>query len=195
MTDIYNDIAITPKSDAASISGDDTTWRLVADINTGDFPITFPILKHLLSTSASVGEDHDLFAKLPSDIASEARLYTRLITSVINGSTDIPAARVLRFLDGHRDIQLSMINFLCFESSPVARSLAKNIFQAALEGDAVHVIKVILSRNEWIDVNESVCHYRGGISTPLQKAALHGSLKVIKHPIERKVDVNKLLPT
>ncbi|KAI1381172.1 hypothetical protein F4677DRAFT_402343 [Hypoxylon crocopeplum] len=158
-------------------------------------PVTFPpVPKSLLSENLLVGEEQNPFALLPNSVELEARLYSRLIASVINGFAgleNMPAAGVLKFLNRHKATQLLMIEFLVSSSSPVAKSLAENIFQAALEADDVDIVKYLIDHSKLVDANETVCHDHGRRCTPLQKAAVNLSFGVLRLLISRKVDVNK----
>ncbi|KAI8944850.1 hypothetical protein F4801DRAFT_570355 [Xylaria longipes] len=154
-----------------------------------------PGFRSLFSTETFFGED---FTKLPNDVAidvaTEARLYSRLITSVINGFAglnNIPAAGVLVFLNRHQTTSLSIIPFLCSDLSPVAKAFTENIFRAALEQDNVSIINFLLGHSKLVHANDSVCLYRGQRYTPIEIAAMNQSLGVIELLLEQNVDVNK----
>lgn len=151
-------------------------------------------LERFISTDVFVGEEQSQFSMLSHDVALEARLYSRLIASVINGFTDlekIPAASILRFLYGHEGMRSFIMKLLTISSSPSAKSLAENIFQGALESDNADMIKYLLNNTTLIDANETVCHYRGERYTPLEKATMNQSFRVIRLLISQKVDINK----
>ncbi|RYC65394.1 hypothetical protein CHU98_g802 [Xylaria longipes] len=157
-----------------------------------------PGFRSLFSTETFFGED---FTKLPNDVAidvaTEARLYSRLITSVINGFAglnNIPAAGVLVFLNRHQTTSLSIIPFLCSDLSPVAKAFTENIFRAALEQDNVSIINFLLDHSKVVHANDSVCLYHGERYTPIQIAAINQSLGVLELLLERNVDVNKSFP-
>ncbi|KAI1207971.1 uncharacterized protein F4807DRAFT_452528 [Annulohypoxylon truncatum] len=203
--DVYGNISPTTSTRRAMLNPNSSlVWQFLACMDqkhsgsasrTGAFRLA---LNNLFSAQFFTGEVPDLFAILPNDVAPEARLYARLIASVINGFADLRGIRradVLKFLNRHTAIQLLMVEFMCSNSGPVARSLAENIFQAALEADDVDVIRSLLDHNGLIDANETVCHYRGGRWTPLEKAAICKSIRVIKLLISRKVDINKSFRT
>lgn len=163
--------------------------------NTEHSPGTFPPpLEKLLSTDVFVGEEQSQFSMLQHDVVPEARLYSRLIRSVINGFTSvekIPTASILRFLCDHKDMRSLMMKLLTISSSPSAKSLTENIFQGALESDNSDMIKYLLNNTTLIDANETVCHYRGERYTPLEKATMNQSFRVIRLLISQKVDINK----
>ncbi|KAI1751521.1 hypothetical protein F4782DRAFT_504254 [Xylaria castorea] len=157
-----------------------------------DFPL---VLRDLLSLETLFGED---FAKLPSNVtsyvATEARLYCRLIQSAINGFAGlegIPAAGILKFLNKNHTTSLSMIPFLGSDSNPATKSLTENIFTAALEQDNVSIVNYLLTYRKSVHANDTVCYYCGERYTPLEIAAINQSYGVIKLLVEQNVDVNK----
>ncbi|KAI1078495.1 hypothetical protein F5B20DRAFT_547226 [Whalleya microplaca] len=158
-------------------------------------PEAFPLpLKVLLSIESLVGEEQSVFDILPNNVASEARFYSRLMALVMNGFTgleNIPAAGVLRFLNRHQAIQLWMIEFLVSNSSPVAKSLTENIFQAAIEADNVDIVKYLLDHSKLIDANDTICFYSGERYTPFEKATIMGSFGVLRLLISQNANVNK----
>ncbi|KAF2967671.1 hypothetical protein GQX73_g5908 [Xylaria multiplex] len=160
--------------------------------------VTFiSILDNILSPECFFGEE---FSKPPKNASTEftveTRLYSRLLTSFANGFAglrNIPVAGVLRFLSRHPTMQVSMIRFLSSNSEPVSKSLAENIFQAALEDDNVDIIKYLLDHSKLVHANNNVCHHRGWRCTPLEKAIQAKSFRAVKLLIGQMVDVNKSL--
>ncbi|KAI0439884.1 hypothetical protein F4803DRAFT_529368 [Xylaria telfairii] len=179
----------------AAIKGTDPT-TLGFMVNVEQHPVTHTrVLANLLSTKIFFGEG---FFEPPNDVAmdviTKARLYSRLTTSAINGFTglkNIPATGVLKFLIGHGAIQTLMIQFLGSNTGPVARSLAENIFQAALKADNDDIIEFLLDNTKLVDANDTVCHHYGQRYTPIEIAAMMLSSRVLKVLMDRKVDVNK----
>lgn len=155
-------------------------------------------LGYLLSTETFFGEEVvELQNDISIDVATEVRPYSRVITSVINGFTglkNIPAAGVLRFLTRHQATQASMIQLLGSNTGPVARSLAENLFRAAIEDDNVDIVKFLLDHNKMVDANDTVCHLNGSRYTPLEIAAMKQSFGVLRLLVRRNVDVNKSFP-
>lgn len=133
---------------------------------------------------------------LPNSLISEARLYARLTTTAINGFAtleQIPAPCVLRLLNRNLNIQKLMVEFLRANSGPVARSLAENMFQAAIQADNVEVVRYLLNQTNLVDANNTICYHFGGKGAPLIIAGRSRSFKTIKLLISRKVDVNKVI--
>ncbi|KAI0412569.1 hypothetical protein F5X98DRAFT_391834 [Xylaria grammica] len=151
-------------------------------------------VKGLLSTETFFGEAFTFPEEVAISVATEARLYSRLITSVINGFTDlkgIPAPGVLKFLNRHQTTTISMISFLSSNSSPVAKSLAENILPIALELDDVNTVSFLLHHSGCVDANDAVSVYRGERYTPLQIAARSQSHSSVTLLVKLNVNVNK----
>lgn len=156
------------------------------------------IIKFLFSTEDYFGEH---FLKPPHHlslwIVAEARLYSRLITSCINGFVGLQGTSptgVLRYLSQHPTTDSLMLQIMSTTSSPSMMELAANIFQAALESDNVDIVKFLLLRSAWFHANDTVCVYRGARCTPIEIAAANHSFAVLELLIGTDgVDVNKSL--
>ncbi|KAI0975850.1 hypothetical protein F4678DRAFT_285152 [Xylaria arbuscula] len=175
---------MTQPPSVATTSEDQSTRRHTA----------ISVLNYLLSTETFFGES---FAEPPNGLAAqltvEARLYSRLITSAVNGLSclkNIPASGVLRFLSRHPAMQVSIIRLLS-SAHPTNKSLAENIFRAALEDDNVEVVKFLLHDTKLVHANNTVCYYKGERYTPLSKAILERSYGVVKFLVDLKTDINK----
>ncbi|OTA69958.1 ankyrin [Hypoxylon sp. EC38] len=154
------------------------------------------VYNNLLSEEIFVGEEQIRFDMLSSDDAVECRLYTRLITSMINGYSGlegIPAPSVLRFLTRHHNIRSTLFHFLRSNSKYAAKSLAESTFQAAIEADDVNVAKLLIELR-LVDANETVCFVGAGRRTPLEKAAIEQSFGIIRLLLNLNVDINKSYP-
>ncbi|KAI1123984.1 hypothetical protein F5Y10DRAFT_285544 [Nemania abortiva] len=174
--------------------------NFLTDIRTfateGELPAAAALaVANLLSATPSFREEPIKPPKHVSiDVITEARLYSRLVASIINGFTGlekIPAAGVLMFLNKHQATSLLMIRLLSSNTDPVTKSLAENIFQAALEQDNVEITSFLLDNSNLEDTIDVSYHYRGENYTPLGAAILHSSFRVAKLLVERDVDVNK----
>ncbi|KAI0415051.1 ankyrin repeat-containing domain protein [Xylaria grammica] len=153
-----------------------------------------PSLNNLLSIETFFGEG---FTEPPNNVAmrfsAEAHLYSRLITSVVNGFAgveNIPAAGILRSLSRHPTTRMSMDQFLRLGQSPVHKSLAENIFQAALKDDNVDVVRYLLN-SSLVQVNPIEGYDRGSRYTVLERAAGAESFGVLRFLVTRSVDINK----
>ncbi|KAI1095007.1 hypothetical protein F5B19DRAFT_395825 [Rostrohypoxylon terebratum] len=173
-------------------------WQLFVDINNSTQKLIDiqPSVKFLFSSRVLVGERQNQLATPPNDLGPEARLYARFIAIAINGFAGlktIPAPCVLRFLNGNFNVQESMVKFLSSTSGPVARSLAENMFRAAIEADDVDVAKYLLDQTDLIDANNTVLCYSVFKDTPLIRAARCRSFKIMELLINRRVDVNNTI--
>ncbi|KAI1735272.1 hypothetical protein F4680DRAFT_470180 [Xylaria scruposa] len=188
----------TSTRDFMSISCDLTSDLLSSkgSVGTGRHPTNIHlVLRNLLSKETLFGED---VIKPPSDatdnVATEARLYSRLIQSIINGFAGlegVPAAGVLRFLNKNHTMSLSMVMLLSSSWNPATQSLTENIFKAALEQDNVSIVNFLLNHSGSVHANDTVCYYRGVKYTPFEMALINQSYGVVELLLERHVDVNK----
>lgn len=154
-------------------------------------PSSLPVLSYLLSEETFVGEQQRQI--LLSDDAFESRLYSRLIRSIVNGFAgleNIPTSGILKFLNRNRRAQSLLIRFLRSGPSCEAKSLAENIFQAALEADDIKIVQLLLELR-LVDANGTVCLCNRQRHTPLQLAVRKQSFGVIGFLLDSKVDVNK----
>ncbi|KAI1128093.1 hypothetical protein F5Y10DRAFT_292347 [Nemania abortiva] len=153
------------------------------------------IPNRLYSRNVFAGEDWSLLGKIPEAVAAEARIDIRLITSFINGCTDlgnIPYGAALKFLQRSHDMEVGVFNYFDTASDSVAISFAESIFSASVESDTLPIVIYLLNK-KLVDVNKAVCHFRGERYTPLEAAAINQSLSVVKYFVSR-VDVNKTFP-
>ncbi|GAW19441.1 hypothetical protein ANO14919_089280 [Xylariales sp. No.14919] len=157
-----------------------------------------PSLNNLLSIETFFGEE---FTEPPNNAArrfsAEARLYSRLITSVVNGFAaveNIPAAGILRSLSRHPTTRMSMDQFLSLSQSPVHKSLAENIFQAALEDDNVDVVRYLLN-SSLVQAIPTEGYDRGPRYKVLKTLAIGKSFRVLRFLVTRSVDINKPFDT
>lgn len=124
--------------------------------------------------------------------AFETNFARTLIFSILNGFAgldSVPMEEILRFLNRFVVNKL-LLDIL--EQSPrhVSRTLADNIFRAAIEATDANVVELLLGRR-LVDVNEIVCFHNGKKYTPIQRATALGSLNLIRSLIGRDADVNK----
>ncbi|KAI0103959.1 hypothetical protein GGR51DRAFT_561337 [Nemania sp. FL0031] len=130
---------------------------------------------------------------VPNSVANEARFYGRLVASAINGFPDfrnVPGHGVLTLLGKNITTVFSLMQILKAETTPLTKSLAENLFTAALEHDNSSIIEFLLG-TQLVDANDSICWFNLGRYTPLELASETGSLKSVELLIQRRVDVNK----
>ncbi|KAK2605550.1 hypothetical protein N8I77_008379 [Diaporthe amygdali] len=131
-------------------------------------------------------------ALVTSDQAFETSFARMLLFSMLNGFTglnDVPVENMLRFLNR------SIVNKLLLdilEQCPqyVSRTLADNIFRAAIEATNTNVVNLLLDR-KLVDVNETVCHTPWKKQTPIERASELMSLNLMRSLIDAGADVNK----
>lgn len=150
-----------------------------------------PNLQHFLRKLGSQvpGESSAL---ITGDQAFETKFARLLLFSVLNGFAgldDVPMENLLRFLNRFVVNKL-LLDIL--EQCPrhVSRTLADNIFRAAIEATDTDVVKLLLDR-KLVDANETVCFQQGMKWTPIQRASEMRSLRLMQALIEAGADVNK----
>lgn len=150
-----------------------------------------PNLQHFLRMLGSQvpGESSAL---ITDDQAFETKFARVLLFSLLNGLAgleDVPMENILRFLN--RFVVNKLILDI-LEQCPqhVSRTLADNIFRAAIEATDTDIVKLLLDR-KLVDVNETVCFHVWGRWTPIQRASELGSLRLMQALIDRGADVNK----
>lgn len=150
-----------------------------------------PDLQHFLCRLSSQvpGEESAL---ITNDQTFETKFARVLLLSVLNGFAgldDVPMENILRFLNRFVVNKL-LLDIL--EQSPqhVSRTLADNIFRAAIEAADTNVVKLLLDR-KLVDANETVCLYGRRKYTPIQRASQLRSLRLMQVLIDAGADVNK----
>lgn len=131
-------------------------------------------------------------ALITDDHAFETKFARVLLFSMLNGFAgldDLPMENILRFLN------LFVVNKLLLdilEQCPrhVSRTLADNIFRAAIEATDINVVNLLLDRR-LVDANETVCFQQGMKWTPIQRASELRSLRLIRALINAGAKVNK----
>ncbi|KAI1089162.1 ankyrin [Rostrohypoxylon terebratum] len=123
---------------------------------------------------------------------SDVDLHRLLLYSAANGFAgmdDIPIELVLRFLDSSKTTSLLSQNFRR-NASPVAKSLAENLFRAAIESCDRHKIRSFLQTG-LVDVNNTPCFSDGEKLTPIERAAQLQAVEVVHELLTFKADINK----
>ncbi|KAL1849135.1 hypothetical protein Daus18300_013384 [Diaporthe australafricana] len=124
--------------------------------------------------------------------AFETNFARMLLFSMLNGFAglnDVPMENILRFLNR---IVVNKLLLDILEQCPrhVSRTLADNIFRAAIEDKDTKIVKFLLDR-KLVDVNGTVCFHNGEKCTPIARAASLKSLKLLRSLIDADADVNK----
>lgn len=147
-------------------------------------------------------QDHDSFENMtglvPKDVIFDSPFHIALLFSIANGFAglrNIPSGAILKMLQ--KDHQMSSRLFDCLRSCPpaLAKSLADNLFRAAVEACDEQAVIIILqtTRNSpnAIDPNEIVCKLEGRLYTPIELAAKFRHLGIVKTLLAANADVNK----
>lgn len=135
------------------------------------------------------GESADL---ITNDQAFETRFARTLLFSMLNGFAgldDIPTENILKFLNRFV-INKLLLGILKQCSQYVLRTLADNIFRAAIEAADTKVLALLLG-HKLVDVNETICLYKGRKYTPIERAAVLGCPKFVKSLIDAGADAEK----
>ncbi|KAI1081604.1 ankyrin [Whalleya microplaca] len=129
----------------------------------------------------------------PSQMTTEAELHRLLLYSSANGFLgleDIPIKCVFRFLNQNSNVTSLLTRLFRDNPSHVVRSLAENLFRAAIESGDHNTTRFLLQTG-LVDVNETVYLVDGRMYTPLGRAAELQRLGVIKELLRFKPEVNK----
>jgi ankyrin repeat protein len=123
---------------------------------------------------------------------TETRLVNVLLFSMMNGFVglqEIPIENILKTMD---HFSTSNLLFHILEKGPpfTSRTLADNMFRAAIEAQNERVVKLLLER-KLVDVNDTVCFFRNGRYTPVERAASLRALGLVRILVEANADVNK----
>lgn len=131
-------------------------------------------------------------ALIADDQAFETKFARFLLFSMLNGFSgldDLPMNSILRFLNRF-GVNKMLLDVL--EKCPqyILRTLADNVFRAAIEAADSNVVNLLLKR-QLVDVNETVCFYERRKYTPVERAAALSSLRLMRSLIDAGADVNK----
>lgn len=199
MTGTYGRWLTAPTPGALARTSNNVVYKFL-NIITNSIPTLkrqtlLPVLNHLFSLKDFAGEDWSQFSELAGDVALEARLDGRLIMSASNGFAGLdklPSAAALDILKRHPTSQLTMVNLWNSQPSSLVKSFAENAFRAYIAAVNIDIVQTLLDTG-LVDANKAVCRHSGERYTPLEYAAINQSFKVLKHLVDRKVDVNKSL--
>ncbi|KAI7779491.1 hypothetical protein LA080_000774 [Diaporthe eres] len=150
-----------------------------------------PNLRHFLRKLSSQVPGKSS-ALTTDDQAFETNFARALLFSVLNGFAgldDVPMENILRFLNR---FVVNKILLDILERCPrhVSRTLADNIFRAAIEATDADVVKLLLDR-KLVDAKETVCFQGRMKSNPIQRASELRSLRLMQALIGADADVNK----
>jgi hypothetical protein len=157
-------------------------------------------LLSLLHESPSQDESVMAVALATGDAIFDCPFYSALLFSISNGFAGlrtIPSGAVLKML--RKQQQISSRPFYCLRLCPpgLTKTLAENLFGAAVEACDEQAVIVILqtSRNSpnAIDPNEIVCEVgdQGRLYNPIEIAAKSRHLGIVQTLLAANADVNK----
>ena len=123
---------------------------------------------------------------------TETRLFRILLFSMMNGFVGldhIPMEDILKAM-GHFSTNKLLLQIL--EEGPpfTTRTLADNMFRAAIEAKDQRIVQLLLQR-KLVDVNDTVCFFRNKRYTPVERAASLMALELVKILVRADADVNK----
>jgi ankyrin repeat protein len=123
---------------------------------------------------------------------TETRLFRILLFSMMNGFVGldhIPMEDILKAM-GHFSTNKLLLQIL--EEGPpfTARTLADNMFRAAIEAKDQRIVQLLLQR-KLVDVNDTVCFFRNRRYTPVERAASLMALELVRILVAADADVNK----
>jgi ankyrin repeat protein len=118
------------------------------------------------------------------------RLLVFSITNNFAGLGDIPIAGILKFLGRYGSIDTMFRQVLKANPRHVAKSLAENLFKAAIEAQDSGIVKQLLDTS-FLEVNEIVCEVDRRKLTATERAAQLRDLKTMDLLLAARADVNK----
>ena len=123
---------------------------------------------------------------------TETRLVKLLLFSMMNGFVGLQEIPIENILKAMGYFSTSKLLLQILEKGPpfTSRTLADNMFRAAIEAQNERVVKLLLER-KLVDVNDTVCFFRSGRYTPVERAASLRALGLVIILVEANADVNK----
>jgi ankyrin repeat protein len=124
----------------------------------------------------------------------KALLYS--ITNGFAGLRNIPRSSILKLIRDDPQIQSHLIKLLNMSSYSLAKSLADNLFRAAVESCDPQAVAMIMNitRNSpeiAIDPNNIACELGGRDYTPVELAAKFRNIEIVQALLTAKADPNK----
>lgn len=131
----------------------------------------------------------------PTQELQDIEIHRLLLFSTANGFLGldgIPIETVLRFLTQTSNITPLLSRLFGDSPGPVAKSLAENLFRAAIEAGDHKAVKLLL-QTRLVDANNTICFAGETKYTPLERAAKLQRLKVVHELLRSKPNVNRTL--
>ncbi|KAK2613199.1 hypothetical protein N8I77_000126 [Diaporthe amygdali] len=142
---------------------------------------------------------HSGLALLGRNTTSSSHLFKALLYSFTNnfaGLRGVPRKSLLRILREHREIRTQMFEVVKSGPSSITKSLADNLFRAAVEGCDPDAVATIIHRTRddpriAIDPNEIACYFEGRDYTPIELAAKFRNIELVRILVASRADPNK----
>lgn len=169
-----------------------------------DIPDTEEILESLeslLPSNLNQGDADSRLGPSTTDAIFNSPFHTPLLYSILNGFAGVqslPLGSILKMLRSDLRISTRIFRYIQSNSFPCAKSLAENLFKAAIEDGDAQTVSIILEETSHtlnaIDPNEIVCQFQGRDYTPIELAAKFRNLEVVTL-LAAQSDVNKTYAT
>lgn len=130
---------------------------------------------------------------------STSSLFKTLLYSFTNnlaGLRDVPRKALMQLLREHHDIRTRLFEVIKSGHTNVAKSLADNLFRAAVEGCDADAVATIIHHTKSnakiaIDLNEIVCKLGHKDITPIELAAKFRNPELVRTLVASRADPNK----
>jgi len=149
-------------------------------------------LQSLLPGEATEDSNEKRYSLIAEDAILESKFYRLLLFSILNGFTglgDIPIAKILEFLAQHENIGMFFAQAMKVNPGYAAKSMAENLFKAAVEARQSHFVKHLLGTGLF-DINDIIFAH-GLRMTAIEKVVATHDPKILEIIINAGADVNK----
>lgn len=156
-------------------------------------------MESLLPDIETISRENSGLTLSVDNSSSSSKLFKTLIYSFTNnfaGLRDVPRKSLMQLLRERHDIRTQLFEVIKSGRPGVAKPLADNLFQAAVEGcdaDAVATIIHLTKSNPKvaIDPNEVVCIHERYHYTPIELAAKFRNTELVRTLVATSADPNK----
>ncbi|KAI0896110.1 ankyrin [Annulohypoxylon nitens] len=142
--------------------------------------ITLQKLETILPKTQKNDQNSSIIQSTPE--ISDVDLHQILLYSAANGFVgidEIPIGTVFQFLDRNSNVISLLLRVFEENKGPTAKTLAENLFRAAIEACDHQKTKLLL-KTGLIDVNNTFCFIDGKRLAPIERAAELQALKVVQ---------------
>ncbi|KAI1446960.1 ankyrin [Annulohypoxylon stygium] len=141
--------------------------------------ITLQKLETILPKTQKNDQNSSIIQSTPG--ISDVDLHQILLYSAANGFVgidEIPIGTVFQFLDRNSNVISLLLRVFEENKGPTAKTLAENLFRAAIEACDHQKTKLLLE-TDLVDVNNTFCFIDGKRLAPIERAAELQALKVV----------------